>query len=173
MMNKRAFTDIAKRIMQSNRGLQSPQIMHPEREWLTGVVIAVVIFVASAAWSAVMYMRYQYTEISTEVESAADVVVYREALVGAALEEFAARKIRHEALLAGGVMVIENISSQASSSTPVATTTESVITEPAREEATSTEPIQEETNAEEERIPEAEVVSEPFGDETNIVPGFQ
>lgn len=120
MINKSEFTDIAKRVLRFNKGLKSPQIMHPQREWLTGLLVAIIFFGSSVAWSAHMYIKYKNLAINgSDVSIDTEVIVYRESLVTAALEEFSSRQELHNELLGVGVLnkAIPDIVDENSSST--------------------------------------------------------
>lgn len=93
-MNREEFTTIAKRIVGFQKGLKNHKIIHPTRDWFIGLFMALMIFFVSAAWSATTHQKYQNTTISTGITSEEDVVVYREALVKAALEELSKRQKR-------------------------------------------------------------------------------
>lgn len=102
MMNKTEFTKIAKNILNSQKQLKNPQIVHPSREWLIGIFVALVIFGASAAWSLQTYKKYQNTSVNINQQNEVD-VVYRESLVNAALEKFVARSQIHTFYIEGYV----------------------------------------------------------------------
>ena len=117
-MNKREFTEIAKKVLRSNKGLKSPQIMHPEREWLIGLFVAVVFFGTSAAWSAHMNIKYKNISVTGNNDVESDVVVYRESLVNSALQKFSSRQEIHESLLNSTPKIIApEITNEVSSST--------------------------------------------------------
>lgn len=172
MINKREFTDIAKRVLRFHKGLKSPQIMHPVREWFTGLMVAVVIFGASAGWSAYMYMKYQNTSVAGGDGTETEMVVYRESLVNAALQKFSSRQEHHKELLAGvSKKETSNITEEVSSSTnpSVEEGGEATSTEPAFEE-TATSSVA--TDKATENEPPSEVVSPAEGTPTDIAPVF-
>ena len=86
MMNKKELTAFAKNIIRSQKGLQNPQLMHPRREWIIGILVATFIFGASIAWSSVKYFEYKSSDTLTSTEPASPVAVYRQNLVQEALE---------------------------------------------------------------------------------------
>ena len=104
MMNKKQFTAIVKNILHPTTRLSSPQLIHPHREWLTGLLVTVMIFVASAAWSTQMYFKHQDTNVTVVYE--ADVVVYREALVNSALESFSVREEKYDSLISSNSVIV-------------------------------------------------------------------
>lgn len=136
MMNKKEITQFAKKIIHSQKGLKNAQLIHPKREWLTGVAVALVIFVASITWSAMEYFKYQTIEEQTVSQSEAPAAVYRETLVTEALSAYAEKAERLHALLEGNALVIpddnageeevneEETNSELSENFDTATTTE-------------------------------------------------
>jgi len=101
MMNKKEITKFAKEIIHSQKGLRNQQLMHPKREWLTGIAVAVAIFVASITWSALQYAKYQTVEDGIVSPSAPVAPVYREEIVLDALSAYEAKASRLNRLLAG------------------------------------------------------------------------
>jgi hypothetical protein len=94
MMNKKEITTFAKKIVRAQQGLKNHQLMHPRREWLIGVLVAVSIFSASAVWSSIKYFQYKDIDHQTSVQPEAPVAVYRENLVNEALSAFAEKAQR-------------------------------------------------------------------------------
>lgn len=123
MKNKQKIKEIAKKILKSQKGIRSPQIMHPTREWLVGLLIAIIIFGSSAIWSVFMYREYKNVSI-TDGGANTETIVYRESLVNAALQEFSERQKKHNDLLNG--VSNEAMSSQVEEVGSVSTTTELV-----------------------------------------------
>jgi hypothetical protein len=84
---------IARKIFKHQRhGLRDPHLIHPEREWLTGLLIALITLVLIGAWNIMSYLKYSDTSVTVAVVPDTDVVVYRESVVKAALATFAERK---------------------------------------------------------------------------------
>ena len=108
MMNKKEITKFAKAIIHSQKGLKNQQLMHPKREWLTGIVVALSIFIASITWSSIEYFKYQNIEQQNVSPSAAAAAVYRESLVTEALSAYAAKAERLNTLLGENAPVIPN-----------------------------------------------------------------
>lgn len=72
--------------------------MHPEREWVIGLCVAVAIFAVTASGSA--YTYWQNKHLSAVVpEGTEEVVVYRESMVKEALKRFGDRNAEREALM--------------------------------------------------------------------------
>lgn len=88
MINKQEIKNIAKRILKFRRGVRDHQIIHPSRDWFIGLAFAVLLFGISAAWSAQVYISHKNTSVSEVTGEIEEVVVYREAMVAAALQYF-------------------------------------------------------------------------------------
>ena len=108
MMNKKEITKFAKQIVRAQQGLKNHQLMHPRREWMVGVLVAVGIFAASAAWSAAKYFEYQNFEQQSVSQPEAPVAVYRETLVIEALTAFEEKAERLNVLLGKDASYILN-----------------------------------------------------------------
>lgn len=101
MINKKKIAELAKKIVQRRQGtLQDPRIMHPEREWLAGLGVAVGIFTTCTFWSVYSYTKnLDVTERINPTETTNEAVVYRESLVNSALSIFNERQSKFDALL--------------------------------------------------------------------------
>jgi hypothetical protein len=106
MITKKEITKFAKNIIRSQKGLQNRQLMHPRREWMTGILIAVCIFGASITWSSLQYFEYKNSDQQTIAESEVPVSVYRETLVQEALAAFEKKALKLNMLLGGRVPVL-------------------------------------------------------------------
>lgn len=134
MINKSAFTKITKKVMRSQKGMRDPKLVHPQREWTTGVFIALVVLIGAAAWSGTTYVKYQNIELSMGQGSESEVVVYRESLVNASLAVFAERQQRLDQLMGNlGSIPAEEVVVE----TPVSTSTDE-STLPSLDTASST-----------------------------------
>lgn len=99
MIHKKQFTDIAKKIIRSQKGLRNHQLMHPSREWAIGLCVAALMFLGSAVWSSMMYLEYKTENLSQDNNTQEQPVVYREALVDSALDLYAEKNSKLNALL--------------------------------------------------------------------------
>lgn len=98
MTHKEKLSQLAKKIFQSNRGVRNPQLMHPNREWMIGLVLGVSLFAASAMWSLFMYREHR--NISAENTAIGEeIILYRESMVDAALDHFKKQSGLHEQYL--------------------------------------------------------------------------
>lgn len=99
MINKQSFAQVAKRIRRTGRGFHDPQLMHPNREWGTGLLVAVLIFVVSAVWSAETYLQYRSASINVVEPVTENVQIYRASMIDAALENFSERQVANESFM--------------------------------------------------------------------------
>lgn len=87
------------------------RIMHPEREWFTGLLLSAAVLVGGVSFMVFQY--FQFSHVSTEsAEVAEEGVVYRSGLVKDALDDFRVRKNTYEELkkeLIGSRLVVEKI----------------------------------------------------------------
>ncbi len=170
MIHKKQFTDIAKKIIRTQRGLQNHQLMHPGREWIIGLCVAAILFTGSAVWSSITYLEHKDGELLRTQITEEQPAVYREALVAAALELYEAKNTKLNTLLNNSPEIIPEVvqevgmSEEVSSSTvptEVEQTTSSTETGVESESVVETEP---------EIAEEAEEASSPG--ETVVVPAI-
>jgi hypothetical protein len=137
MINKTLFTQMARKVFRHERGLRDPHIMHPEREWLIGLLVMVLIFVAGAGWSAQIYLKNK--NVSADQTTVNDgETVYREPQVKEALRIAGERENELSELL--GVAPAAPTPKEDLATTTATTTEEVVIgTEAEVSEATSTD----------------------------------
>lgn len=164
MMNKPEFTKIAKNIINSQKQLKNPQIVHPSREWLIGIFVALVIFGASAAWSLQTYKQYQNTSVDENKQSEVD-VVYRESLVEAALEKFLTRSQKHAIYIEGSLpeAIVPNLEGEEAT-----TSTEMIDEDSSEATASSATEVIEETVPDEAPIESAGTTTVESSDQENI-----
>lgn len=112
---------MAKHVLRKQSGLRDPQIMHPEREWIVGILVALLIFFFCMFWSIYAYIENKNVSFEEANTSGTEEVVYRESLVKEALEIFAERKVVLDSLIGRGAPPPQV-------EVPVATTSEAVAT---------------------------------------------
>jgi hypothetical protein len=100
MQNKKQMIEMVRKVLKHSQGLHDPKIMHPEREWLIGLGLALIIFVCSAYGSIYTYWKNKNIAASNDVTVTDDAVVYRESVVKEALSRFDKRNKEREALMA-------------------------------------------------------------------------
>jgi uncharacterized membrane protein len=145
MTTKNPFSQVAQKLKRADRGFGDPALMSPGREWLIGLVIAVVIFVLGAIWGIQTYLMYRTTTTSEVTPVTEETVIYRESLVETALTEFAERKREHERLLENSKQeseVLEKVDQERMEETPMSE----------EEVATSSETTEEGDDGEEEEL---------------------
>lgn len=85
-------------IMRHSQGLQDPKLMHPEREWFIGLMVAVTIFIVTASGSAYSYVKNRHP-MAEDTNMNEEVTVYRESIVKDALGLITARDEERTALI--------------------------------------------------------------------------
>ena len=100
--------------------------MHPEREWLIGVGIALGIFTLAAYGSVYTYWKDKHMTSSVEAAASEDTVTYRASIVREALERFEKRNKEREELMSSfseeqAISKPETVSSSTSVSEPTTT----------------------------------------------------
>ena len=123
MLSKDDIKKLAKRIVHQQQGRRTHQIMHPERDWLIGVGLAVVIVMSSAVWSGSRYVETRDIISYGVTAEAEDAAVYRESHVKTALEIAGTRMYLDENSAAPQYVDTDVATSTATST---ATTSESV-----------------------------------------------
>lgn len=84
MKNRLHLKNILKKIARKPKPLRDPQLMHPQREWMIGLIVATFIFSVVASVSIYIYFKNQAVDVQVANDDAAN-VVYRESLVKEAL----------------------------------------------------------------------------------------
>jgi hypothetical protein len=100
MRQNNTLAQLARRITKADTVLRDPQLFHPAREWRIGLIVAMLIFIASAIWSMQTYTFFRDASVVQEVTAVTEeVTVYRESLVEAALTAYEERAAAHTLLL--------------------------------------------------------------------------
>ena len=126
MINKKQIAEMAQKILKQSRGLRDHKMMHPEREWLIGVGIALGIFTVAAYGSIYTYWKDKHMTSSIEAAASEDSVTYRASIVKEALERFEKRNKEREELMSsfsGEQEAAETVIETSSTSVPVASST--------------------------------------------------
>ena len=125
---------MARHITRHAKGLKDPRIMHPEREWVLGLAVALGIFAVTAAGSAFSYMKNKHP-VAANPEEASEAPVYRESIVKDALRQLDVRDRERETLLGGMSLPEPTVPApEATSSETVASSSDTVATSSATEE---------------------------------------
>lgn len=129
MINKKQITEMTQKLFKHSRGLHDHKIMHPEREWLIGVGIAVAIFTVTAYGSIYTYWKDKHMTSSVEAGASESSVTYRSSVVKDALGRFEKRNKEREELLSSfsgapvpAEVTTSTTSAETASSTPLSAT---------------------------------------------------
>ena len=74
-------------------------MMHPEREWFTGLIIGIIILGAGGWWSVYSYLKYSNVSLENIETITPESFVYRGSVIEAALNNFSERKKVYDSLL--------------------------------------------------------------------------
>jgi len=100
MIETKDIKKMTAHIIRRDKGAKDVQIMHPNREWFTGLAIATLI-VALGTWFS-FYLYWSYTdEMSKEVVVTESILPYNAAAVKSALEIFAQKQKKFNEILVG------------------------------------------------------------------------
>lgn len=91
MKYKTYITQLKQKFLKKKPVIRDPQLMHPEREWGVGLVIAVLIFSVCGIWSIYTYLKNRSITAAPTQDNTQQ-TVYRESVVNEALEIVAKRK---------------------------------------------------------------------------------
>lgn len=127
-------------LKRSPGSLRSPQIMHPQREWVIGVVVGAVILLTLTSWSAATYIAYRSPALDVPEDGSFEPTAYRGEQVNQALEELSARTARHEALLAEAAPA-EAPTQSATTTEQAATASSTEATGPSATSSSSSAPV--------------------------------
>jgi hypothetical protein len=100
MIDKKFSASLLKAIVRRSRGLSDHNIIHPEREWFVGILIALICLIAGIIWSAHLYFTYAGNVPDLTASPATTNQIYRAGDVVQALEEYRARNEENNALRA-------------------------------------------------------------------------
>lgn len=144
-MNRTDIKEFARRVFKGEKRPKNPQLMHPNREWSTGILVAIVLFAVPMVWSARTYLEYREVSVEAVQPDEDAVVVYRESLVETALTIFSEKEAVLDEILSNTVFVmpeaeVDEIEETASTteSGEVSAESEDVVNE---DSATSTLPV--------------------------------
>lgn len=90
---------MAQKILKHSRGLRDHKMMHPEREWLIGLAIALSLFTITAYASIYTYWKDKNMTSSSDTTVSEDSVTYRASLVRDALKRFETRNKEREDMM--------------------------------------------------------------------------
>lgn len=99
MISKKDITKAAKKILRRQKGLRDHQIIHPQREWIIGLLLMCFIVGGIAVWSSTTYLSITDQSVTTNNSETGSQTVYRTEVVDAALTMFRERAENYEKLL--------------------------------------------------------------------------
>ncbi len=105
MIHSKQIKEIANNIFHQKRKMQDRHLIHPVRDWVFGLLVALLIFALSAVWAMSLYQAHSNISVGSTADDSPGVVVYRESLVDAALEKLDAREQEYTSLLNGFLSV--------------------------------------------------------------------
>ncbi|MEK7462012.1 MAG: hypothetical protein AAB618_00335 [Patescibacteria group bacterium] len=85
MKNRLHIKNVLKKLSKKRVSLRDPQLMHPQREWVIGLVVSLGLFIFATFISVYIYFKNQAIDVSVAADDTAE-VVYRETLVNQVLE---------------------------------------------------------------------------------------
>ena len=84
MKNNIDIKSVFKKLARKPGALHDQQLMHPEREWVIGLIVSVFLFLITASVSVYIYFKNQTINVEVAAEDT-EKTVYRESLVEEAL----------------------------------------------------------------------------------------
>ncbi len=113
MISKRDITKIAKRVLKRQSGLRDHQIIHPTREWFTGLLAGAILLAGGATWSVWTYENVSDKGVEDAEAQEAEQIIYRDDMVNTALETLRERQEIYQGIIdtkkAQQVTVIEEV----------------------------------------------------------------
>ena len=83
---------LARKLFHQEKGIRRVKLMHPDRDWLLGVLAGVMIILTMIGWSAYTYLEQRSAIELDETNMEAEIPVYKGETIEDALELFANRK---------------------------------------------------------------------------------
>jgi len=125
MFSKKDIAKIARKVLKRQRGLRDHQMIHPAREWLFGLLVAVGFLAAGTTWSFITFQDLSERNVENVDEVKIKQSGYQPEAIDGALELFKERIERYEALTTSPVTPSE----------PEEAETEALPTNPTEQEA--------------------------------------
>ncbi len=130
-------------ILRSRKELRNQPIMHPDRDWYIGIGTSLLVFILVGVWSGYTYLSYQSLDVGYGADSTEQPIVYREALVEAALEYIEKRDAQFSALQIGATYVPPAVEQLGATTTDITTATTSEQGDRDEEVSVSEESVEE------------------------------
>lgn len=143
MKTKTNIAVVARKLFHHKNGVRGIKLMHPNRDWMIGIVGAITIIVGMVAWSVFTYYEQREKIANTTDVTIATVPSYNAELVAQALDIAQARTDLFDSINAGIISsppVAPAINQEVSTTTsPTATTTSPLGLDDQSTEATVTQ----------------------------------
>jgi hypothetical protein len=98
MIEKKSLQKLLQSITRRRQGFSDHNLMHPEREWLSGLISGIVILGVGVVWCVNLYINFNDIETINQVSAAPDQTIYRTSDVERALSELNDRNQIYENL---------------------------------------------------------------------------
>lgn len=95
--NQAKIKKIVQSVFRGGKSYGEHIMMHPVREWYTGVLVASILIIGGAIYATATFMRHQNVSLY-EAQVTASSTVYREATVKAALAEVSRKQTQYAVL---------------------------------------------------------------------------
>ncbi len=102
MIESKDIKNMVQHILRRDKGIADTQIMHPAREWFTGLGIA-FLMVVTGSWFCYYLYTFYSNEMKKEVVIIEQAVPYQAAVVMSALDLFSARQQKYNEIIGRGV----------------------------------------------------------------------
>lgn len=102
MIESKDIKNMVQHILKRDKGIADTHIMHPTREWSTGLGIALLMVLLGSWFCFYLYSFYE-NEIKKEVVIIEQAVPYQAAAVKNALDLFVVRQQKYNEIIGGGV----------------------------------------------------------------------
>lgn len=129
MIEKKDIKKMVAHIIKRDKGIADTNIMHPSREWFTGLSLAILI-VIFGSWFCWYLYSAQTLKMQAEVTVVESVVPYQAVVVQNALDLFAAKQKRFAAIVGGGSTPETLVGEESATSTPEIIATEPEVAVP-------------------------------------------
>ena len=114
MIEAKDITKMVRHIIRRDQGVTDTEIMHPMREWVTGIVVTMIV-VAVGGWLSFMQYETYVEKRDTPVTVVESAVSYQAAKISAALEVYTEKRLVYDAALGNK----NDIFPEVATSTPV------------------------------------------------------
>ena len=101
MMTAIKMKTMIRHIVRRDKGVRDIEFMNPMREWVTGIMLAIVIMMVGGLISYAYY--YRMTTLSEDiVVTPATLTVYDGVIIGTAIKQYEAKRKEYESIRASG-----------------------------------------------------------------------